>query len=251
MKNYMKETKIEMSLGGQTVHRVKDGFKIRRKSPIDGERMRNDPKFVPVLQNASDFTTAANAGRVLREALNSAIANTKDPRCSNRLMSLMRRVLKSDMQNLRGQRSVLNGDLEMLNSFQFNADSPLYTAILAPYVAVIDRASGEAKVTIAPYKPAIAIIGPPGATHYVLQVAATALDFETGKATTALYETQPLARDVIETEQQTLMAQLPANSDQPLFLVFGVQFVSLDNGVYYPVGGNGYNSMAIVDVDKG
>lgn len=248
MKNQKKDLRIELSLGGQTLHRVKDGFKIKRKSGVDANRIKTDPAFRNTLLSNSDFTTAANAGRMLREAFNIASSNARDARMSTRLTTSMRSVLKSDPVNVRGQRQVSNGDLTMLEGFQFNVGSPLATSIQAPYTASLNRETGLAQVIIAAYKPQMGIVSPVGATHYVLQMAAAAVDFATGKAETAFHEMLPLPLDMNERAETVLSAQLPANNDKPLFLVFGIHFLTIENGVHYSAGGKAYNAMAIVEV---
>lgn len=249
MKNLRKRHKIEQSLGGQTLHRVADGFKIRRKTGVDGDRIKTDPKFGNTLLSTYDFTTAAIAGRVLREALSFVIGNARDSRMTIRLTTQMRHVLKRDVQHARGQRQVQNGDLSLLHGFQFNANCPLPNLLLAPYTTTVDRETGLAQVIMDGYKPRKVINSPKNATHYVLHMAATAVDFVTGKAQTAVVETLPQPLDEHQAPGITLSAQLEANSDKPLFVVLGMHFLSIENGIRYAVGGSGFSGLAIVGVE--
>jgi len=56
----------------------------------------------------------------------------------------------------------------------------------------------------------------------------------------------PIVQDQVA--GSSLVNQLPANSTHPLFLVFGVTFSQLVNGVNYPLKTGNFNALALVKV---
>ena len=84
----------------------------------------------------------------------------------SRLTKMMVAVIKADATSVRGQRNVLDGELEMLKDFDFNENGKLTTTFFAKFTPVVDRASGALAVTVESCVPKKIVIAPQGATHF-------------------------------------------------------------------------------------
>jgi len=75
-------------------------------------------------------------------------------------------VLKTDTESRRGERNVVNGNIELLQGFQFNINAVLDTTFYAPFTAVIDRATGNLSIEIDGFVPENMVAKPEGATQF-------------------------------------------------------------------------------------
>lgn len=159
--------------------------------------------------------------------------------------------VSADQVNARGQRNVIDGEAALIEGFEFNVNAKLLKTFFAPFTGTIDRATGILLVEIPAFVPGNVISRPEGATHVRLKAAGAAIDFEAATYAVATSESAeiPLTQDLQQALQ--LSHAVPAASEAPLFLVFGVEFLQLVNGVQYPLKNGAFNAMAIVKVDGG
>ncbi|MCZ6992425.1 hypothetical protein OH407_24145, partial [Salmonella enterica] len=72
----------------------------------------------------AEFARAVSASKLLRMALSDAISGSKDSRMNNRLNTVMLKAVKLDQVSDRGFRNVLDGELQILEGFDFNKAAP-------------------------------------------------------------------------------------------------------------------------------
>jgi hypothetical protein len=166
----------------------------------------------------------------------------------SRLTKKMIEVVKADATSTRGQRNVLDGELELLQGFEFNIDSELSQTVSAPYTANIDRVTGQATVNIPPFVPGKLISAPTGATHFQIIAAAAEIDFEKNIFNVVYAEGDHISLDIKPTQQIDLACALPANSIHPLFLVLGIAYNQEVNGEMYELKNGNFNSLAFVKI---
>lgn len=221
----------------------------RKKSGLSGDRIRTERSFRRTRENMEEFTRAATASKLMRTALRSSVLFLGDGRAPNRLTGAMMRVLKADTVSKRGERDVLNGNLSLLEGFQFNRHADLTSTFLQQYTASIDRATGNMAVDIPAFIPEHMIVLPEGATHVRFRAGGAAIDFaaRTYSLTTAESPDVPLIEEVQGPIQLTVTA--PAASVHPLFLLFGIEFQQLANGAMLPLSDGSFNAIAIAKVD--
>lgn len=106
--------------------------------------------------------------------------NATDRLLVSRLLTQMMKVVKADLSSDRGQRNVLDGELELLEGFEFNENGKLGQTLFAPFQALIDRTNSAITLTVPPFVPINAIASPTEATHYQIVSAGGFIDFETG-----------------------------------------------------------------------
>ena len=216
--------KLKGTIGDITFYKTKDGHLAREKGGIEASRIKNDPAFQRTRENGSEFGRAGTAGKILRTSLRSLLVNSADGRMVSRLTQAMVKVIQADMISVRGLRNVIDGEAELLNGFEFNIRGKLGTSLFAPFVAVIDRASGAISVDLDSFIPANMIAAPSGTTHYKIISAGAEVDFEAETFVEAHSETAILPWDAAATVPISQVNAVTPGSTKPLFLALGVEF---------------------------
>lgn len=254
--NYMARQKgiikLEGEIGDIAFFKTKDGgYMAREKTGVSGDRVKNDPAFERTRENGAEFGRAGVAGKVLRAAFRPLILKKGDSRMVSRLTQEMVKVLQADAVSVRGKRNVLDGELELLKGFEFNLSGPLGQTFFAPYNAVIDRVAGTLTITVPPFIPNIMAIAPEGATHFKLNAGGSEVDFEAESYLTSTASSEAIVLGPQEQPAINLVMNVPPASTKPLFLLLGIEFVQVMNGVSYPLKTGVSNSLALVAVDGG
>jgi hypothetical protein len=240
--------KLEGTIGDIAFYKTQDGMLARAKGGVSSDRIKNDASYQRTRENMNEFGRAGAAGKLLRVALRQFLQNGADNRMVSRLTKAMMEVVKADATNTRGQRNVLDGELELLEGFEFNIEGKLSTAIYFGYDATIDRVTGALQVAIPAFIPSNAIASPEGATHMRLISMGASVNFEGGAFEVVSSQSADIAITSAEVAAQNLLNQLTANSTNPLFLVLGIEFYQQVNGVNYPLRSGKYNALALVRV---
>ena len=76
-----------------------------------GDRIKNDPNFARTRENNSEFGQAGTVGKGIRDAMRNLIDKASDSRVTSRLVQQLFTVIKSDVVNQRGQRTVASGNV--------------------------------------------------------------------------------------------------------------------------------------------
>lgn len=241
--------KLKGTIGDISFYKTKDGFLARSKGGIDKGRILNDPAFQRTRENGAEFGRAGAAGSLLRTAFRPLLLRTSDGRVTSRLTREMIKVVKADATNVRGERNVLDGELELLQGFEFNINGRLGATVHVPFTPSIDRATGAAVVDIPDFIPQDALTSPQGATHFKFVCAGAAVDFEHNNFSLVTSGTTEMVIGPQTEAAMSLNNALPAGSTSPLFLVFGIEFYQEVNGNFYPLKSGAYNALSLVSVD--
>ena len=158
--------KLKGTIGDITFYKSQDGYLARERGGVDGDRIANDPAFQRTRENGAEFGRAGKAGKLLRNAVKAVSQKSSDGRAVSRLTKQMMTVLKTDTESRRGERNVVNGNIELLQGFQFNINAVLDTTFYAPFTAVIDRATGNLSIEIDGFVPENMVAKPEGATQF-------------------------------------------------------------------------------------
>lgn len=242
--------KLEGTIGDVSFYKSQDGYLARQKGGVDKERIKNDPAFQRTRENGSEFGRAGRAGRTLRTALRLLLQNASDSKVASRLTREMLRVIKSDEANDRGERSLVEGDLEILNGFDFNINGKLSASLYAGYEVAVDRAAGMVTISMASFAPANTISCPSGATHLKLVAGVAEVNFVNEVFKFAQAESPQILIDQTVQENLELSPGLTANSVDDVFIVLGIDFMQQVNGNMYPLKNGSFNPLAIVKIDR-
>lgn len=242
--------KLNGTMGGITFYKSADGHLAREKGGISAKRIARDPAFQRTRENNVEFSTAGKAGKLLRSSIQVLLQNSKDKRCVGRLTRALLGVVKTDPVNERGQRLVQDGNMQLLNDFEFNQNGKLGETFFTPFESSLDRTTGELSLLIKAYQAAIRIAAPGGATHYRLSFGGAELDFENKAFNFGIDQTAILPYDTSLQAEQTLTVSLPADSVLPMIGVLGIDFFQEVNGQMYPLKNGAFNPLAIMVVDQ-
>ena len=241
--------KLEGTLDNLTFYKGKEGYLVRTKGGISKERMKNDPAFQRTRENGSEFGRAGIGGKLVRNAIRILLLNAKDKLVTSRLTTDLLKVVKSDLVNERGMRTIQDGSMSLLSGFEFNINAKLGSTLFAAYTNTFDRVSGEATVNIPSFSPLVRIAAPSGTTHYKIVTGSSELDFANETFTFESDETAILPYDSADTGIVDFVCALTPNSTLPVIQVLGVEFYQEVNGQMYPLKNGSFNALAIVNID--
>lgn len=241
--------KLKGTIGDISFYKTSDGHLARTKGGVDANRIANDPAFVRTRENGSEFGRAGKGGKLLRNAIRILLQNAKDRRVVSRLTKDLVAIVKTDTTNERGLRTLQDGDLNLLEGFEFNLNGKLGATLYAPFTKTFDRVSGDATLNLDPFSPTLRIAAPNGTTHFKVVMGASELDFENETSTFENDETAILPYSAPDTAAIALTASLTANSTLPVVQVLGVEFYQEVNGQMYELKNGAYNALSVVTVD--
>ena len=240
--------KVEGTLDEVTFYKSKDGYLVREKGGVSADRIASDPAFERTRENQKEFGRAGKASKLLRTAIRPLLQSTRDSRMVSRLHKEMMRVVKADSTSTRGQRNVLDGELELLQGFEFNEAGKLGQTFFVQFTTAIDRVAGTLTINLPAFVPAQLIAAPPEATHYQMVAAGGEIDFEDNTHSVQLYTSGVLPLSTVAGAADTIDFTTTANSTHPLFLLLGIAFFQEVNGSHYTLKNGAYNALALVKV---
>ncbi len=242
--------RLKGTIGGITFYKTTDGHLVREKGGVDKNRINNDPAFQRTRENGAEFGRAGAGGKLVRKAIRMLLQNAKDKRVTSRLTRSLVRVIKTDPVNERGFRTIQDGDMSLVNGFEFNINGKLGTVMFAPYTPTLDRVAGTLDVEIPAFAPNASIDAPGGTTHFKIVSGLAEVDFENEEFVFDSQETAIMPWDAQATALINLVSTVTANSTLPLLQVLGVNFYQEVNGDMYPLKNGSYNSLSLIGVDQ-
>jgi hypothetical protein len=242
--------KLAGTIGDVSFYKSKDGYLAREKGGVDADRIKNDPAFQRTRENGSEFGRAGKAGKLIRTAFRPLLLKTSDSRVTSRLTKQLMTVIQSDGDNVRGERKVESGNLEIIQGFEFNGAGRLQATIYAPYEVTLDRVAGTASIDLPEFIPSNSLAFPQGATHLKMVAAVSEVNFENDEFTYNMAESAELEISNAPAGPLQLELAFNANSPEILMITFGIDFYQSVNGELYAMKNGGFNCLALVEVDK-
>jgi hypothetical protein len=237
--------KITGTIGGATF--TKDGV-VRAARQSNKAQFKSSPSMVRVRENSAEFTSASEAGKLLRQALRRQLQGASDRYMSSRLLKVMFKIMASDTTHVRGERMVQRANIGELVGFDFNAGAPLGTVFAGDYA--IDVNGKTATVTLEGLVPDVDTRAPIGATHYGLELGVVVVDFAAGthRIVAVADVPDPAVLSVATVPTITMTADL---GDEPtatevVVVVMGLNFFQEINGLYYSLQNKTSNPLGVV-----
>lgn len=230
-------------------YKLGDTYYTRKKGGADPKRIKNDPEFQRTRENAQEFKSAANSGKLLRDAIRSLLKGTAELRMHNRMLSLLMKIVDGDASSERGCRKVSNGPIQLLEGFEFNKHASFSSRFPVPINGSIDRVPGAIVLDVPSIVPSDVINPPPGASHYKLVSAGVAVDFNAGLYSTDIKQSEVLPINNIRTAAMNIIHNITSDTNKPILLIAGIQFLQEINGIMYPLKNSSANALKIVKVD--
>ncbi len=241
--------KLEGTIGDLSFYKSKDGYLAREKGGVDGDRIKNDPAFARTRENGSEFGRAGKSGKLIRTAFRPLILKTGDSKLTSRLTKQMLKVIQSDTTNTRGERTVNDGNLELIQNFDFNVDGRLEATLYAPFNVTVDRVAGTATIDVPEFIPTNSLAYPQGATHLKMVAAVSEVNFETEEFTYNSSESADIEISSAEVAASQLALAFNTDTEDTLLVVFGIDFYQSVNGEMYAMKNGSYNCLALVEVE--
>jgi len=240
--------KFNGTLGGLTFYKSQDGYLVKEKGGVSGERIKTDPRFARTRENGDEFKIAAQSGKLLRDSVRLLMMNASDPRVTSRLTQTMSAIAKLDATGVRGKRNPANGltvagGKTLMKAFNFNVNALLGAILYKPFV--ITPATGV--ITIANLTPSTDIVAPTGATHFSITGACQMINFATGVYDTKSTNTVNAAIGTTVVPVVLTPTALPAGTGVK-FYYLKLEFFQMINGVQYSLKNGAYNSLAVIEV---
>lgn len=242
--------KLHGTIDDITFVRTRDGFIAKQKTSLTAARLATDPAFVRTRENGAEFARAGKASKLLRSAFRPQMLNARDRSATTRLTREMMRVVKTDATSIRGARNVANGQQGLLLHFDFNGDAQLDATLNVQPIIAINRATGEASVSLPSFIPINEVAAPIGATHFRIVTAVAAVDFTMGLFERNMANSAILPIDDKPTALINLACNVAPDSPHTLFQVLGIEFYQQVNGAPYSLKSGIFNALTIVGVDQ-
>jgi hypothetical protein len=241
--------KLKGTIDDIAFYKTADGHLARAKGGVDRDKILHSAAFARTRENNSEFGRAGKGGKLIRSALRSLMQNAKDRRVVSRLTTLLLAIIKTDPVNPRGNRNIDEGNINLLEGFDFNINGKLDTTFFGLFTPTFDRVSGDATIALDAFSATVRIAAPSGTTHYKLAMGVTELDFENKIFVYGEMDMGILPYDSSEVLATTLTASVTPGSPFPVLTVMGIEFYQEVNGEFYSLKNGAFNALNVVNVE--
>ena len=241
--------KLEGTIGDVTFYKDRTGqYNARTKGGVSKSRIMTDKQFQRTRENLAEFARAAKASKLLKDAFRKITLRAKDLRTNNRLYAKAIKVLKTDTVNVRGERTVADGNMAEFMDFQFSYNSMLESAIYARY-AVVSQAD-QVVLTMEPFVPSKYIAAPIGATHFRVFITSAAVDFSLNTFQSAVSYSDSLELSVEPVEELVLSIPKATAPEADHFYALGIEFFQIGNqDLLYDLNNKAHNAAKIILIE--
>ncbi|SIO49255.1 hypothetical protein [Chitinophaga niabensis] len=240
--------KITGTLGDKVYYKRGNSFYVKQKKHVDPKHIIKGPGYNTQRANMMEFGHASKAAQLIFLAFAHSHRLAKDICLSGHLTREIRRVIKSDKQNEYGKRNITDAETFLMEGFEFNEDAPLSKVLLVPYTATINTDTGKMQVTITGQGQHKMVKAPRSATHFMVHLAASSIDFVNRQHVSCATSSETLPLEGTPGAPLTLIVNLPPNNVHPHFLALRISFLQECNGVIKPLNTIVHNAMAFVKV---
>lgn len=240
--------KISGTLGNMIYYRRGKNFFVKLKTHVDPKHLIKGPGYAGQRANMMEFGHASKASQLIFLAFATSHYLAKDANLSGHLVREVHKVLKSDKQNEFGKRNITDGETSLMEGFDFNEKAPLSKVLLPRFTATIDTDTGIMQAIIHEQNLHKMVKAPAPATHFMIQLAASAIDFVNRQHVSETTSSVELPLKGTLNAPLTLTLQLPPNKIHPHFLALRISFLQEHNGLIKPLNTIVHNAMALVKV---
>jgi len=237
------------SSGGITIYTNKNGQVITRAKPGPNKKMKTHPQYQMVRENGAAFGTASSIGARIRCIFRSWVKIAGDPTITNRLTKALMQVLKSVHHADSMKPKLADGNLSLLEGFQFNERTGIHRLFTGPYSVSVTQDNRQVRFFIPSFIPRTSVEHlnnnyPFFRLHPVIAV----VNFETSQHNIITPEiTAPLAWDDTPANAVELIADFEPADGNFIIAALGIEFFQGGCGKepYYPSAGS-QNAFTII-----
>lgn len=140
----------------------KNGYFQARKIGLQAERVKTDPRFHNTRLIASEFQQVSIDAKLLHQLFCTPLQIKLN---RHRLIGTLLKMLQADTHNPPGSRTWVNGDLSLLEGFEFNTHTPLQNTLLLDYDIELRPENTSFQLHLPSFVPACYIKDPPGVDY--------------------------------------------------------------------------------------
>lgn len=227
----------------------KDGeYRVRRKGGVNKNRILNDPKFARTRENMAQLGLVASDLKLFLESISKFRNRMSGKVKVNPLSKLFFKVAYLDGLSQRGDKKIAIGIKEPRGIAYFRG-LPLTNHSVMQNLNVslnVDRTTGI--VSSEEFIPATQMVYPPSATHFEMQSAVVAVDFE-GKEHKISYS-EPLILPIDQNPLTLSFDQVTIpdpGGDPTYFVLLSLIYHQHDNGDLYQLNSENCLTLDILD----
>jgi hypothetical protein len=203
----------------------------------------------PTHPNVLEFTRATKSSSLIRQSFFAVLRDCPDCRRTGRLTQVIMRVMRRDTTNNRGQRTVIDGAIELLQGYEFNEHNKVDRALWKPVTAIINPVTGLCLVTCPQLWPWQDLRYEGNYTHVRFTAAAGCFDFGQEPVPVSIVRTAYLRHD--QSTNLELATMVNVRDGCPILLLLGIEIFHCVNGNYYPLSRGGTLALQIAAVERG
>jgi len=241
--------KFEGPIDDLTFYKTKHGNLVRRKGRVSANRLKKHPRFQRFRENGKEFGRAGKSIRLIRTAFGIVLINASDIAMTGRWTREILRVIKSDQISDRGSRTINNGNIQLVEGFDFNDEQLLTSVLHSSFTVAIDNETRRISFEMTSFSPAEFISAPKGATHFQIVTIGAAIDFDNKKFSVDSRQTEPLS--LTDPIMPGIAHEFYFRDRRKFFLLLGIVFFQEINRKMYPLKGDAVNALKIVKADNG
>lgn len=192
----------------------------------------------------AEFGCANKAGALIRKSLFPLIHDSIDCHYGASLTKNLMEVVNSDPLHAWGNRHVQDGNLQLLEGFEFNARKKVSCVLMHNMEAMVNPTTGWCSIDLAPFVPRHLLRFGGNSSHVRFIGAVSCIDFKQEEFDLVTDCTQVLSLDD-ETSVQLRMKISP-QPGKPTLLLLGIELYRFICGRFYKTGYGGNLSLRIV-----
>ena len=181
----------------------KNGYFQARKIGLTAERVHRDPRFHKTRLLAKEFAQLAVYAKLIRAA---CCTGTTIKCNAYRLQGLLNRILQQDEAHICGSRKLLNGDLSLLEGFNFNQQALMEETCKIDWEFSEGPEANQVVVQLPSFVPEYFILPPAGIQYCRIYLISAILNLDQTTYTTIMDRTSliPLKRMHVATTELTV-----------------------------------------------
>ena len=230
---------VRKAVRGRTYQKQVGKYYVRNKKSVQGESNESTRLFNRTRQHMMEIAQAARFSNCLQTALHDQLFQPADAELQERLTQQLVTVIKKDRLNPVGFRNIADAGVGLLKGLSFYGNE---AASLLHYRSRIDRRSGNMELIVDRLEYG-------GIKFSLARIRAMALRMDRDGRRATCCVSGPVRIDNEEVWPIVLKPALPANAEQTLLLVMGVELFYGDGHSSHRNAANSLRDLVIVDAD--
>jgi hypothetical protein len=197
----------------------------------------------------AEFGRACKDSKLIGIAFREQMQYDKECRKRGRLVNMLMQVMQTDLTSKWGARNVQDGDIALLEYFNFNRLRSLHNLLPLGVESDINGVTGICKIELPDMLPEQDLRYAGNPTHVQFTLGAASIDFKTGWCSKS--KTKSAYLSMGKKVKLRLHSMVDIEEGVPILLALGINFFSKINNKYYQVRTGGGQCLTIVKVARG